>query len=106
MMFLDTGMAGAAVVVPRSSADAARITSIDVTPQTGHGGGGEVQGRFVRLDRVCLGLTCSDHVEGLVLEDFPLELQFGFRIGGLIAQDFFRGSALTLDFGTMSLTVN
>jgi hypothetical protein len=105
LMFLDTGMAGAAFAVPRSTADAAKIISIADTSQTGHGGGGEVQGRAVRLDRVCLGPACREHVDGILLEDFPLELQFGFRIGGLIAHDFFRDSALTLDFGKMSLTV-
>ncbi len=105
LMFLDTGLAGAAFAVPRSTADAARITSIADTLQTGHGGGGEVQGRPLWLDRVCLGSTCRENVEGILLEDFPLELQFGFRIGGLVAHDFFRSSALILDFGKMSLTV-
>ncbi len=105
MMFLDTGMAGAAFAIPRSTADATRITSVSNAPQLGRGGGGEVKGKPVRLGRVCLGPTCRENVGGILLEDFPLELQFGFRIGGIIAHDFFRGSVLNLDFGTMSLTV-
>ena len=105
LMFLDTGMAGAAFAVPRSTAEAAKMISIADTSQTGHGGGGEMQGTAVHLDRGCLGFACREHVQGILLEDYPLELQFGFRIGGLIAHDFFRNSALTLDFGNMSLTL-
>lgn len=105
LMFLDTGMAGAAFAIQRSTAEAITIASIADTPQMGQGGGGEVQGRPVRLHSACLGPACRENVEGFLLEDFPLELQFGFRIGGLIAHNFFRDSVLNLDFGTMSLTV-
>ncbi len=105
LMFLDTGMAGAAFAIPRSTADATRVTSMSDTPQMGQGGGGKVQGSLVLLDRVYLGPICRENMAGIVLENFPLELQFGFRIGGLIAHNFFRGSTLTVDFGKMSLTV-
>jgi len=105
LMFLDTGMAGAAFALPRSTADATRVTSLADKPQRGHGGGGEVQGRSVRLDKVCLGSACCENVEGILLEEFPLEVQFGFRIEGLIAHNFFRGCVLTLDFGRMTMTV-
>jgi hypothetical protein len=105
LMFLDTGMAGTACAIPPSTADMVKAVSIGNTPLTGHGGGGAVQGRPVRLNRVSLGTAYREDVEGILLEDFPLELQFGFRIGGLIAHDFLRGRALTLDFDAMYLTL-
>jgi hypothetical protein len=40
-----------------------------------------------------------------VLGEFPLELQFGFRIGGSIAHEFFHSCRLTLDSGRMQMSL-
>ncbi len=98
-------MTGAAFALPRSTADAARLVYSSQGTQTGQGGGGEVQGRSAALSGLTLGETHRSDLHGMVLDAFPLEVQFGFRIGGLLAQDFFKDCALTLDFGTMRLSL-
>jgi len=105
LVFLDTGMAGSAFAVPHSTADAAGLEPDSDTAEAGYSGGGQVAGRRVLLDRVCLGSVCRRDMAGMLIESFPLEVQFGFRITGLLAHDFFRGCRLTLDFGSMSLAL-
>ena len=74
--------------------------------ETGHGGGGAVHGRSATLSGLTLGETHRCNLHGMVLDAFPLEVQFGFRIGGLLAHDFFEDCALTMDFGTMRLSLD
>ncbi len=105
LLFLDTGMAGTAFALPCSTADAANLACSSEGTWTGQGGGGEVQGRSATLSGLSLGQTRRSKLHGVVLEAFPLEVQFGFRIGGLLAQDFFKDCALTLDFGTMRMSL-
>ena len=95
----------AAFALPRSTVHAADLTFSAQHTRTGYGGGGEVRGVPAKLARLTLGETCRSNLQGMVLDAFPIELQFGFRIGGLLAQDFFTDCALTLDFGTMHLSL-
>ncbi len=106
LVFLDTGMTGAAFALPRSTAEAAGLMFSPEETETGYGGGGEVQGNPATLARLALGETCRTNLHGMVLDAFPIEVQFGFRISGLLAQDFFTDCALTLDFGTMRLSLD
>ena len=106
LMFLDTGMTGAAFALPRSTAGAAGLAFASQDTETGYGGGGEVRGHRTTLSTLALGETSRTNVHGMVLDAFPLELQFGFRISGLLAQDFFADCALTLDFGTMRVSLD
>ncbi len=103
LAFIDTGMTGAAFALPRSTAEAAGLSDSPGETQIGYGGGGEVQGKPVRLKKLCLGKTCRSDLHGIVLETFPLEMQFGFRIACLLAHDFFADCALILNFATMRL---
>lgn len=103
LMFLDTGMAGAAFALPPTMTGVANLISVSEEAETGRGGGGEVKGKPVRLATLSLGARCRQNLLGMVLKDFPLEVQFGFRIAGLVAHDFFRNAVLTLDFGAMHL---
>ena len=106
LFFLDTGMTGAAFALPRSTADAACLMYSSRDMETGHGGGGEVHGKSTTLSGLALGETQRSNLHGMVLDAFPLEVQFGFRIGGLLAQDFFTDCVLTLDFGSMRLSLD
>ncbi|MGC1952062.1 MAG: aspartyl protease family protein [Gammaproteobacteria bacterium] len=105
-VLLDTGMSGAAFAMPRSMATALGLNPPSITAlEIGYGGGGGVEGQRLQMEEVCLGGFCRRDLAGIVLREFPLELQFGFRIGGLIAHEFFRGCRLILDFGTMHLSL-
>ena len=105
MMLLDTGMGGTDCVVARSLADSVLLTPDPQGPMAGHGGGGAVQGTAVRLPRLCVGGHCHNDVRAVVLRQFALERQLGFRVAGLLASDFFREARLTLDFERMRMMI-
>jgi predicted aspartyl protease len=105
MMLLDTGMAGADCVLARSLADSVPLTPDPHGPVAGHGGGGAVHGTAVRLPRLCVGDYCRSDVRAMVLRQFALERQLGFRVAGLLASDFFRTARVTLDFERMRMAV-
>jgi predicted aspartyl protease len=106
IMLLDTGMTGATLAIPRSTVQGAGFVAVPDGSGTGYGGGGSVSANTFALDQVCLGSFCQHDVTALILDRFPLEHQFGFRVGGLLAHDFFRGRTLTLDFDRMRLVVH
>ncbi len=105
LMFIDTGLTGAALVASRSTVQGAELELRKDHRSTAYGGGGAVGAIPFEVDELSLGEVRQRHVTGIVLDAFPLERQFGFRIGGLLAHDFFRRYTLTLDFARMQLTL-
>lgn len=105
MMLLDTGMGGTDCVAARSLADSVPLTPDPQGPVAGQGGGGAVEGKAVRLPRLCVGGYCRGDVRAVVLRQFALERQLGFRVAGLVASDFFRAARVTLDFERMRMAV-
>lgn len=105
MMVLDTGMGGTGCVVARSLAASVALVPDPHGPVAGHGGGGAVHGTAVRLPQLCVGGYCRRDVPAMVLRQFALERQFGFRLAGLLASDFFREARVTLDFERMRMAV-
>jgi len=97
LLFLDTGMAGAAVALAPSVARQTELLGAGAAV-LGQGGGGAVAGQPVRLGGLQLNGTTYGDLDALVLEQFPIERRFGARIGGLLGHDFFRGRRLVLDF--------
>ena len=106
MIFIDTGMAGAAFAAPRSTAQGAGLRLARGLRETGFGGGGAVRTVPFLVDALQLGRVCQRHLNGMMLDAFPLERQFGFRIGGLLAHDFFRQYVVDIDFARMTLTLS
>lgn len=106
MMFIDTGMAGAAFAAPRSTAQDAGLRLSRGPRETGYGGGGAVRTVPFSVDALQLGEVCQRHLTGMMLDAFPLEHQFGFRIGGLLAHDFFHQYVVDIDFARMTLTLS
>ncbi len=101
LMFLDSGQAGLAFAAPWSTVKAAGIALRAEEAGEGYGGGGAVPVVPFELAALSLGPTQARGVRGAFTGSFPLETQFGFRIGGLVAHEFFVPHALTLDFTRM-----
>lgn len=105
MALLDTGMTGVDCAVTRAIAGHAATAPDPAGDVAGHGGGGAVEAQVVRLSRVGLGGLVRTGARAAVLARLALSWQLGFQVGGLIASDFFRDAALTLDFERMVLSV-
>ncbi len=101
--FLDTGMSGAALALAPSSLPGLGLTPADDDTHTGYSAGGTISVPTLTLDEVVFAGHTRRSLPALVLPHFALEHRFGFRIGGLLAHDFFAGGSLSLDFHTMHL---
>jgi hypothetical protein len=105
LMALDTGMSGAELAVPVSTLRLAGLATTAARPEQGQGGGGAVPALPVMADSLAIEGLSRQGVKGMLLPGFPIEHQFGFRVGGLLARDFLRASTVTLDFARMRLQV-
>ena len=104
-MFIDTGATGAAVAVPQSTARRAGLAGPGGRVRAGYGGGGNVHALPLRVAAIEVASVIERDATGMLLDAFPLERKFGFRIGGLVGHDFFRRHVLTLDFKAMRLSL-
>ncbi len=104
LVLVDTGMSGAAFAAPPSTMQAARLTLPEIDPVSTYSGG-TVAGMPFVLPELEAGGCRRENVNALLLPRFPLERQYGFRIGGLLAHDFFRGKCLTLQFDRMRMLI-
>ncbi len=111
LMFIDTGLAGAAFMTSKKTYAEAGVEMDWSKPITGAGGGGEVKGITVAVEKLTLGngdnLLCKQNLIGVVTEqdNSIFNGAAGFRVGGLISHQFFRDHALTFDFRNMRLIV-
>ena len=101
LMFVDTGQAGFSFAAPLSTVQNADLTLCQEETSQAQGGGGWVSVTPFNLAQLNLGAASITHTRGVLTPQFPLEHRFGFRIGGLLAHDFFKSYALTLDFTHM-----
>lgn len=107
-MLIDTGQSGFAF-----AASLATVQGAGLRFDEGHTGNGTIGDDDTRavplaLTTVSLGETAAarrDRIAGVYEPRFPIEYRFGFRVGGLLAYDFFRPYALTLDFARMHITL-
>lgn len=102
LFFVDTGLAGGGFTATEATIKEAGIELGEAKP--GMGGGGAVQVRPFRVDRLSLGKAEEQDVAGLSGALPPgFETRFGFPIGGIISHGFFRSYRVTFDFGAMKL---
>lgn len=107
LWFVDTGVAGAAVTCSERTLQDARISLLNDSAQTGMGVGGAVRVVPFQVDTLTLGDVQAEQVPGLFIGNFTeVEQACGFRIGGMLAHQFFEDSALTFDFTGMRLFLN
>jgi hypothetical protein len=101
--FLDSGMTGGAFAVPGTAVDTLGLKVDEDDALIGTGGGGTVHGHKLHLDWLRLDKLCRYHLDGVMLDSFPLGHSCGFAMQGLIGHDLLHESALTLDFPEMRL---
>ncbi len=102
---VDTGGTGVGVQLTKASLAAAGITP-HAAKGDFVGGGGAVTIQIFTAPSISLGSFTRHHVPGVF---FPEGDQFGifpFAVAGVVSHEFFRGSEVTLDFDTMTLTVS
>lgn len=109
MMLIDTGLADAGFLTSKAILADAGIT-LDWRQATfGAGGGGMLKALAVPIDEVTLGREPQairrQKIKGVVCEeDISLfKDALGFKVGGLISHQFFKGYAVTFDFVNMRL---
>ncbi len=96
---------GAAVGLPFSTAEAAEVEVARHIEGTGFGISSAMRARpFLCRSLEAAGARLAD-LPGMLIGKFRLEHQFGFRIGGLLGDEFVNTGALALDFGTMRLAL-
>lgn len=103
LMSIDTGQTGFHFAAPPSTVQAAQLPLEERLASYGPGGGGAINGVPFALDRVALGGAAVHNAHGALEPRFPLERRYGFRIGGLLAYDFFRQFVVSFDFAAMRL---
>jgi hypothetical protein len=105
LLFLDTGMIGAAVSLPFSTAEDAEVEIAGHLEGAGFGIASEMQARpFLCRSLEAVGVK-RDDLPGMLIGLFRLEQQLGFHIGGLLGHDFVSAGALTLDFAAMRVSL-
>lgn len=105
LWFLDTGMTGYDCLLPASTAMQAALDLDPAQLATGYGGGGQVTLATTDIADLQLDALTKTPATGVITPGFPLERCYGFRIGGLLAFEFFKRSVLSIDFASMRLAV-
>jgi len=98
IFLVDTGLAGNGFTCPRSTLEEANIELQENMASEGIGGGGKVKAIPFKVNKLSLGNTQEENIQGVYLDNFPFENAFGFHVGGLISHEFFKNYVLTLDF--------
>ena len=106
MWIVDTGLGGAALAVSAAAARELRLSPRGCRPDAGCGGGGAVSGTRVVVPKLAVSGFERRNIDGLLLDNFPLQQRFGFSTAGLLGCDFFAGAVLSLDFTAMQLCVH
>lgn len=102
---IDTGLAGAGLMLTASTVHAAHISADAAHASTGYGGGGAVSMVPFQADTVRVGSYVQHAVKGVYSPNGDPYGSFPFAIAGAISHGFFRSAALTLDFQSMRLIV-
>lgn len=105
LWFLDTGMTGYDCLLPASTAMQAALDLDPAQLATGYGGGGRVTLATTDIADLQLDAMNKKPATGVITPGFPLERCYGFRIGGLLAFEFFKHTVLRIDFASMRLAV-
>lgn len=106
LMFLDTGLGGAAFTCPRSTLRECGFSLDKRNRFFGLGGGGSFRSIPFVVGSLQLGNIEEKNLHG-IYGAFPpaLERNFGFRIGGLISHEFFKHHNVVFDFSNMRLYI-
>jgi len=103
LLFVDTGLAGAAVKLAESVIKEAAIKLEGDKASEGAEGGGKLKIVPYTVRRLSFGDIQEDNVAGLYDGPFPWENAFGFHLAGMVGHDFFKPYAVTFDFEDMQI---
>lgn len=102
---IDTGGPGIGVDLTKSSLAAARISPDAAHPLAFRGGGGVTHALPFRAASVALGAFTRRDLPGLYFPSGGLDGLFPFAVAGRISHEFFRRTAVTFDFKSMTLVI-
>lgn len=102
---IDTGGPGIGVELTKSSLAAAGITPDAAHPQSMRGGGGSTQVLPFTAASVTMGGLTQHDLPGIYAPSGGVDRLFPFALAGTISHEFFRHTAVTLDFASMTLVV-
>ena len=103
---VDTGGVGVGVQLTKAALDAARITPDAAHAQQGQGAAGTVRLLPFNAASVTLGGFTLHDVPGVYSPDGDPYGIFPFVVGGSLSQEFFRHTAVTFDFTSMTMLVS
>jgi hypothetical protein len=106
LLFLDTGMIGAAVGLPLSIARAAEVQVAVGASGVGFAVDRSLQAQPILCPSVAAMGVRRDNLPGMLLGQFRLERQLGFRIGGLLGDGFVNMGRLHMDFRAMAIALS
>jgi hypothetical protein len=111
LFFVDTGLTGVGFSAPPGTLQQAGMVVDWSAARDGVGGFGKVKTVDFTVDQLALGTGSARVVQRnvpAVASDPPVPIlgeQLGFRVDGMVSHQFFRTSAITLDFEDMCLVV-
>jgi hypothetical protein len=94
-------MVGAAFGLPVGLAEIAGVETLPGTAAAGSGVGSALAAVPVKAASIVAAGARRHDLLGMLMGRFRLERQLGFRIAGLLGEDFADGGVLTLDFPSM-----
>lgn len=105
LLFLDTGLTGAAFALPATLAEPAGVEPLPAVAAVGFGMSQALTAQAVRIESLVAAGARGHQLTGMLMGRFRLERPFGFRIAGLLGADFIAKRALTLDFQRMRVRI-
>ena len=103
LLFVDSGLAGAAVKLAESVIKEAGIKLEEDKAYEGAGGGGKLKIVPYAVRQLSFGELQEHNIPGLYDGPFPWETSFGFFLAGMVGHDFFKPYAVTFDFKNMQI---
>jgi Aspartyl protease/Tetratricopeptide repeat len=103
LFFLDSGLAGAAVNLPKSVLARAAIHLDQSQAVEGQGAAGTLTSIPYVVPEVSFGGIVQRNINGLYDGPVFWESDLGFRVGGMIGHEFLRPYAVTFDFDSMQI---
>lgn len=105
MFFVDTGGAGVGVDLTEASLATSGITPDATHAQTMQGGGGVTEVLPFTAASVTVGAVTLHDIPGVYVPGGGMDRLFSFAVAGTLSHEFFRHTAVTFDFASMTLVL-